>query len=500
MLKKEWKLAFYSAIVIGFLTHMYVFTNMLPNHDGLLNIYSAQLKFSLGRFFLSPFSGISSFFDLAWINGSLSILYLALTVVVLVELFELRKSISIVLTAGLIMTFPTIGSTFAYMFTADGYMMGFLLAVLAILMTKKYNFGFLPASVLFYLSVGIYQANLSIVLIIVTVWFIRELVFREIDLKSIFQSLLRFVAMTTIGMASYMVTFKLYQSVFAGEVSQYQGINQVGINFETMVQGLEKVQDATLDFFFRGYVTNFPVNLFEVLNVLLIALILFALILSIIINKVYVSASRIFLTAGSVCILPVFAFILYFISPDVIYHMLMYMALVFVYLLPIVVYDRLEKPILVNKGFSWVTVLTMFVIIFNFAIINNIAYFNMTLKYERSNALMIRILDRIEQTPGYEDTTELAVIGRPQMETGEVSQAVIERIPKMTGAIGETFLAHPYHFTRMMANQFGTSINYISGKELDILKESEFVKEMETWPSQNAVRVAGDTVIIKFSE
>lgn len=78
IIKKNWKVAFFSAIIIGFLTHMYVFTNMLPNHDGVNNIYDAQRKFYSGRFFLSPVSGISSYFDLPWINGTLGILYLAL--------------------------------------------------------------------------------------------------------------------------------------------------------------------------------------------------------------------------------------------------------------------------------------------------------------------------------------------------------------------------------------------------------------------------------------
>lgn len=66
---------------------------MLPNHDGLNNIYDAQRKFSSGRFFLSPFSGISSYFDLPWVNGSLSILYLALTAVILTEFFKTHKKL-----------------------------------------------------------------------------------------------------------------------------------------------------------------------------------------------------------------------------------------------------------------------------------------------------------------------------------------------------------------------------------------------------------------------
>ncbi len=90
-IKPQWKTAFFAALIIGFLTHLFMFTNAIPNHDSLLNIHMSQKKFSLGRFFLSPFSGISSYFDLPWVNGALSIFYLALTSAALTELFGLRK-------------------------------------------------------------------------------------------------------------------------------------------------------------------------------------------------------------------------------------------------------------------------------------------------------------------------------------------------------------------------------------------------------------------------
>lgn len=500
MIKKEWKIAFFSAVVIGFLTHMYVFTNMLPNHDGLINIYNSQLKFKSGRFFLGPFSGISSFFDLPWMIGSLSVLYLALTAVVLTEIFELRKTPAIILTAGLIVTFPTVGATFSYLFTADGYMAGILLAVLAILMTKKYKFGFLPASLIFYLSVGIYQANLTIVLTVVTVWFIGELALNQMNIKTLFHSMVRYVSMTAIGMALYAITFKTYQKVFAGEIIDYQGLNQIGERSGSVGDQLVKIKDSAMDFFFRGFISDSPINPFEVLNLLLAVLIVAAIGISVVLNKVYLSPIRIVLIVFSMILLPVFAFILYFVSPGVAYHMLMVMALVPFYLLPIIIYDQFEKPVLAVKWFSWGTVVVLFLIAFNFAIINNIAYFNMTLKYEKSYAFMNRILDRIEQTEGYEHASTLAVIGRTSMRTEVASEKVPENIPLMTGAMGETFLAQPYHFEYMLANQFGKTLTRVDEKRLQTLRESELVKQMPSWPSKDSIRIEGDTVIVKLSQ
>ena len=93
--------------------------------------------------------------------------------VLLVEIFQFKKTVTIILTSAVIVTFPTVGATFSYMFTADGYMMGNLLATLAVYMTKKWRYGFIPASLIFYVSVGIYQANLTIFLVIATILFIQ---------------------------------------------------------------------------------------------------------------------------------------------------------------------------------------------------------------------------------------------------------------------------------------------------------------------------------------
>src|SRR5690606_13411018 len=95
-IKPQWQTAFISAAVFGFLTPMYIFTSSWRDHDGIIRIYSPQQGFQMGRFFLTPFSGIGSYFELPWINGILSGFYLALTAVVLTELFRLKKKLSIV--------------------------------------------------------------------------------------------------------------------------------------------------------------------------------------------------------------------------------------------------------------------------------------------------------------------------------------------------------------------------------------------------------------------
>lgn len=99
--KKEYTFAFLSSFFIGLLVHIYKFTNYLPNHDSMYNFYSDQNVLGSGRWFLSIACGFSSYFDLPWINGLFSIIFIAATTVVIINIFKISNKIIILLTSGL---------------------------------------------------------------------------------------------------------------------------------------------------------------------------------------------------------------------------------------------------------------------------------------------------------------------------------------------------------------------------------------------------------------
>lgn len=61
------------------------------------------------------------------------------------ELLEVEKPWAAAAVGGLLASFPALASTFAYVFTMDGYMLALLLAVLAVLFVKNINTAFSPA-------------------------------------------------------------------------------------------------------------------------------------------------------------------------------------------------------------------------------------------------------------------------------------------------------------------------------------------------------------------
>ncbi|RLQ86682.1 glucosyltransferase domain-containing protein [Planomicrobium sp. Y74] len=499
-IKREWKTAFLAAAIFGLLTHLYIFTNYMPHHDGILSIYTPQQGFEMGRFFLTPFSGIGSYFDLPWLNGMLSVFYLTLTTVALTDLFRLQKTLSIILTAGLLTTFPVITATLSYTFTADGYMAASFVTLLALLLASKYKYGFVPGAFLLYMGVSVYQANFPFLLTVATVFLINEILSFGISLRKVLSYIARFGLLALIGMGLYYLTFKIYTDVFSGELLEYQGVDEVGNSSAGLLEIVPLIRSGMVEYFFRGIPADMPANLFEVLNVLLFILIVLAIAAAVVENRIYESGWKLAVVMVLLFSLPFSAYSLFFISPDIWYHFLMILAVIGFYLLPVVIYDKLKISSILSKVTSWSTVLLFAVIIFNFAIIANISYLNMELKFEKSQALALRILDRMEQTEGFDKDTPIAVYGSVPIES-EISTLVRQKIPPLTGPLQKILLQDARHFQSMMDNFFGVPYEFILDEEdLHEIVQSADYEEMEAWPAESSVQMSDGVLIIKLEE
>ena len=168
--RPEWRLVFFSAFGFGLLAHFYKMANWLPNWDSLVFRYDAQQMLQYGRYFLSLACGLSSYYDLPWLNLLLGLLFLAGSTVCVAALLHLKKPVALVLTGALIAVFPTVTSTFAYEYVADGYCLAMLAACLsALLLTRPGWRSFFAGAACLWFSVGIYQAYLTVTITLLLV-------------------------------------------------------------------------------------------------------------------------------------------------------------------------------------------------------------------------------------------------------------------------------------------------------------------------------------------
>ena len=256
-IRREWKVAFFTCFVAGLLIHMPVLISDIPNHDGLDSIYADQNMITSGRWFLTVACGLSSYYNLPWLIGILGLAYLGCAAAALCEILEVRKPWAVMLVSGLLTAFPALASTFAYVYTLDGYMLALLLAVLSVLLVKKYRRGFLPGAACLAFSMGIYQGYLSFAMIL-SIFSILMLLCGEAPTdsrkkgigawKPVLSQALRYVYMGMLGAVLYFVILQVLLRLQGKELDHYQGIDGLGAGALSLQGSAAMVRDMYRDF------------------------------------------------------------------------------------------------------------------------------------------------------------------------------------------------------------------------------------------------------------
>ena len=322
--KKEYAVPFWSAVIVGLLTHMFLFTNKLPNADAMTSFYFDQNMVTSGRWFLTVVCGISSYYDLNWIIGILSVLYLAIAAVFISEFFEVKTLSARGCIGALLVTFPALTATFAYLYTADGYMLALLLAVLAAYFTKKYKWGFIGGAVCLACSIGSYQAYLAVT-VLLCLFSLIGMCLENKPFKELWSRAWRYLVMGLGGGVLYYVALKVCLSVQGKELDTYQGINEMGkISLQTL-PGM--IYDAYFDFAAFALKGNIFINngfslvCVVLLTVVVCATALFCYLKSKAFKRWYQTLLLLVFTA----MIPLGTNIIFFMSSDVNFHLLMRM-------------------------------------------------------------------------------------------------------------------------------------------------------------------------------
>ncbi len=496
-IKREWKIAFFSALVIGVLIHMPVMLSDIPNHDGLDSMYFDQNMITSGRWFLAIACGFSSYFTLPWMIGLLGLLFLSLAAVALTEILELRHAGTIVLTGGLLVAFPALASTFAYVFTLDGYMLGLLLAVLAVLVTKKYKKGFWAGAVLLAFSLGTYQAYLPFA-ILLSVYAILMFFLEEHSGKEKAKKVASYFAMGVLGAALYYVILQILLLVQGKELASYQGINNMGnVEGAGLLATLKTIYADFVVFTVKGHVVFN--NVFSLLAVLLLVVLVAVTLVRLASRKKMWKSPWLYAVLLALCIiLPVGTGVILIISPGVTYHLLMRYQWVLFVICGLGFVDRyMEREEKCYGLTGWGVLLVAGVLLFNYAVTDNIAYSNLEKRYEKTYAYCLRLLDRMEQTEGYYPGIPVAMIGVVSDDQYPTTDITEEVTGSLIGIPGDSLLYTADNYQAFFKHYLGVEINPIDMADMPAIYDSPEYIAMDSFPGPDSVRVVNGIMYIK---
>ena len=496
--KKEWKIAFWAAFAACLLIHIYKFTNPIQNHDSVFNVYVDQNMTASGRWLLQYACGISSYFDLHWVNGLLCAVYLGLTAAIVTELFGLKNPVVIALSGAFLAGTPSTTETLFFGFTADGYLLALMLSALAALLScrgKGVRAQFL-SGVCICAVCAIYQAYISFAGVLCVCWMLHQLLEDQMTVKDAWKWIGRHLVIYALALAAYYAIWKGIMAITGIRPNDYQGISTAGqISVGTIISGAVKSVKNLFFFFLEWNILEHPITLYAALNILFLlcfaAVVVIALVKSGIVRNPGKLATFLFALAATVPMIS----LLCFISDGVDYRPMMLHSVAVLYLFAITLFDRWTTP-KVSTAFG----LLMAVVIFNFAVMANISYSALDACYEKSYYMGSRMMERFEQLREEEEIHSIHIVGNLKAEAIIDDTLPYSRVHLMTTLIEDHLLYDPEHVYPFLRNTFDLSLTRPEADVRRTLETSDAVADMGVWPASDSMAVIDGVLVIKLAD
>ncbi len=500
MKKETWKFAFFASLLCGFAAHFYRMTNWLPNWDSLVFREDPQHMTSLGRWFLSAASKCSTDYELPWLNGLLALLYLSVAAVVLIETLSVSSRVCAALIGAVTVTFPTVTSTFTYCYVADAYSLAFLLAVLAAyLFTHKKMLGAIVGVLLLTLSIGIYQAYVTVTIALLTCVLLMRLLTKTDTAVLSLKSALKYILCGISSLLLYCAVQWIVVALFHVEVLEYQNISdtfslQTFRFFEACKESLYVFKNHFVDFD-RG------LNLYSLLHVGVFAVLAIGYLR--VFWKSYQNPGTLALTLFYLLSIPFGCCALFFANSTIDYHNLMRMSFCIVYIYLILLYEKFGGlSAFWTTVKAWVIIGLCAAIVWNGICLANVSYHKLQIAFEKSYGILLRIADRMETTDGFASADRILVVGAlPGSERYSVNFP-----PEVTGSTDGLILRKDDEMVRQsvltsaLQDYADISLTFMAGQEAAALRSSERVRQMPCWPVDGSIAVQDGVVIVKLSE
>lgn len=500
-ISREFRLAFFTACLAGFITHLYLFTNFLPNHDSIHSIFSDNDVLSSGRWSAKLLSSFSTYFQMPVVIGLISILALALTAGLTVRILGLTHRGNIVMAAALLVTFPSLSGILSYLFTADAYCIALLLNTLAVYCAKKYRRGWAAAIAMMALACGTYQAFLCYAIGL----FLFDCIFMLLegtDIPAVVRKGLVYVGVCAASLVVYYAVLKVILLVTHTQLVDYQGLNQMGL--ENIVAFLKNIPDA-YDYFFTYF--RRPAHLNRFYRYVQMADCLFLVVMGLrlaTLKGLFRDIPRLLLAAAGAALVPLALNFVFILAVGAGMHYLMVYAFVLVFLLTVKIAELVMEELASAGKPGWMGVLGVNLALCALLVwcgfyTNNISYLRLQVRYENSAALANRIAARVEALEGYNRDTPVALIGLlPSDLYGRAVPAF--SAPEAITGTDDILLEYYYSARDVLQYCAGLRMPPFTEEQWTSVYDSDFIYPMPCWPAEGSVIMYNGVAVVKLGE
>ncbi len=504
------RIAFITAILVGIITHLTMITEMIMSQDGLWNsiAYSraGTWELTLGRWGIELIERLNSFIAIPTISVISCIIIMAITAVILVELFDLKSKISIIFTSAMLVLTPTFTATVLYIYTSFAYCFNFMISTLVILFLYKFKnrkLGFLFASICFMLSLSIYQSYIGVTIGLCLMISIIYILRNEKNLKEILKNILVTALSVIVGGIMYVLATKVLLSISGLEFAEYKGSENISIlnillNLKTSI--VQTYKDFAM--FFLGdeivYNSNYKREIYYFIFFIAFMILSIIAIVSIKRDKKDKIIRSILVILGLI-ILPISLNIIDILVPTSEMYALTAVQMILIIPFSFAIFEIIDKGILIK----WIAIISCVFIMWTYYMADNTSYAALKLTYNQAYSTTMRIMDRIENTTNYTKDTPIlfgGIVGNNNYpRTSNLYSYTIGSIVNNVVFHG-TYGGQLGTWSSFIRIFYGMDVTFCNENVYRAIVTGEEYKKMEIFPSPNSVKVMDGIVVVKLSE
>ena len=407
---KNKRMAFLITLLVGIVTHITMITETIMSQDGLWNSMEyfrpGAWEMSLGRWGIELVQRLNFFMAIPSLATVSCILAMAITSVLLVDLFDFKSKISVIFTAVAVVLTPTLTVTLLYVYTSFAYCFNFLISVLIIWLLYKFKYkktGFILAALCFTLSLSIYQSYVGVTVGLCIMISIMNLLKSDVSIKKVFLDIGKTILVVIIGGALYLgLTNVILTKNNVEFASNYKGYEEVSF-INTLTSLKDSIVHSYEDFFmfFLGdnIVHNSNYMRQRAYMVFLIVLALSVLIAAFTVKanskkEKIVKAILIVLFAAFV---PVGLNVIDILVTENEMYALTAVQMILVIPLTFAIFEKINY----FNILKWLAIVSCIYVMGTYYIATNTSYAALKLTYNQAYSTTMRVLDRAETTEGY---------------------------------------------------------------------------------------------------
>ena len=499
------KAAFFSCVIIGYLVHLYAFTNLIPNSDGLSRVFDTQQMTVSGRWFLHYASALNNFTQMPAVIGLLSLLLLGLAAALTVDLLKFRSKILAGLAGAVMAAFPCLGYTFLYMFTASAYCLAIFLAVLSVWLANRCKVGWLFGVIALALAMGTYQAYVTVAISLSLLVVMRECLDPESSFKGTLRLGLRLVAYLAAGAILYYVILLVFLKVKDLELLSYLGMDaaSAGYPLGQLPRLLFTTYKQVAAFFFlAGSADGFTSRWMVVLDLAALILGMYFFLARRSGKGLWKEVWRPLGSLAMVALLPLGINFGQILSPYSSPTPIMKYAFVTVYLAVFLMADladglpnrSTQRGTVLSVAVIWTAVLLLFCLN-----TNNLLYTASTQAHRATESYATRLLSRIEDCPGYEPGMEIALVGAVPTDQIKSQISSYSQVDHYSVPLNSVLPLnkHLYYYLNDWLN---FPVEEPEEETMMAISNAQEFQDMPLYPTQGSVQVLDGRVVVKFQE